>query len=85
MNKSIDKSIPSQKPKLRDPVQAAIRTKHFSTRNEEAYIRWIQGCDMLMRTQLLPIQIRIVTSEFRYPLNNRWKRHQFEFTRKKIL
>jgi len=42
MDNSVNKSIPSQKPRLLDLVRAAIRTRHYSMRTEEAYIYWIQ-------------------------------------------
>ena len=31
-----------RKPKLLDQVRAAIRTKHYSLRTEEAYVNWIK-------------------------------------------
>jgi integrase len=31
-----------QKPKLLDRVRAAIRTRHYSRRTEEAYVHWIR-------------------------------------------
>jgi len=30
-----------QKPKLLDQVRAALRTRHYSYRTEEAYIHWL--------------------------------------------
>lgn len=36
-----DTEIP-QKPKLLDQVRAAIRTRHYSPRTEEAYLHWIR-------------------------------------------
>jgi integron integrase len=39
----VTKNLPiEKKPKLLDQVREAIRTKHYSLRTEEAYIRWIK-------------------------------------------
>ena len=34
---------PQARPKLLDRVRAAIRTRHYSIRTEEAYVSWIRG------------------------------------------
>jgi site-specific recombinase XerD len=34
---------PQARPKLLDRVRAAIRTRHYSIRTEEAYVGWIRG------------------------------------------
>jgi len=35
-------SSPVKKPKLLDQVRAAVRTKHYSMKTEEAYVHWIK-------------------------------------------
>ena len=34
---------PDPKPKLLEQVRRCSRTRHFSRRTEEAYVRWIRG------------------------------------------
>jgi len=42
MSQDSQTSTPVKEPKLLDQVRAAIRTKHYSMKTEEAYVHWIK-------------------------------------------